>query len=298
MRANLPVRLLKPVLSRRPCLVTTVHSDLALDYSHPLQAAGYQFLDRWSRRRVDRLVAVSQGLADALAGQGWPRSRTAVVPSGVALWPAGESRCLDGANLPPQDGRPTVGTVARLVAVKDLELLLEAAQELRLLVPALRVVVVGDGPRRSQLEAAAGRLGLHDMIFFTGELRPAWPVLERFDAYVLTSRSEGLPVSVLEAMACGLPVVATRVGGLPELVEEGVSGFLVGREGSREETASQLAERLARLLSDEQLRRRMGAAGARRVAREFSARAAARRMLRVYERCLLERGSRRRAGGC
>jgi glycosyltransferase involved in cell wall biosynthesis len=298
MRANLPVRLLSQVTFPRPCVVTTVHSDLALDYSNPLQAAAYGYLDRLTWGAVDRMVAVSEGLAAALASRGWPRARMAVVPSGVELEQTDHGGILRSGTLPEADGRPTVGTVARLVVVKDLDLLLDAAAELSRLVPDVRVVVVGDGPEAPRLRAEAAARGLEQVVFFTGELRPAWPALEAFDVYLLTSRSEGLPVSVLEAMACGLPVVGTRVGGVPEAVEEGVSGFLVSRQSSREQTAAALAERLARLLGDDELRRRMGAAGARRVAREFSARVTARRMLRVYERCVLEKAGRRECRAC
>ena len=115
-------------------------------------------------------------------------------------------------------------------------------------------------------------------------MTPARAVLARFDVFALSSESEGIPISALEAMDEGLPVVATAVGGLPETVQDGVTGFLVKRAPDRAATAVALAGRLAELLRDPVLRQRMGEAGKRRVADDFSAEAAGRTMLSLYAR--------------
>jgi glycosyltransferase involved in cell wall biosynthesis len=152
---------------------------------------------------------------------------------------------------------------------------------------------VGDGPERPHLEDRVAARGLGEKVIFLGQVPDIASALERFDVFVLTSRYEGLPISLLEAMSTGLPVVGTAVGGIPEAVEEGVSGFLVERQENRAATAACLAARLAELLRDGELRRRMGEAGRSRVQKEFSSRTAGRRMLKLYQRELAgRRGAR------
>jgi glycosyltransferase involved in cell wall biosynthesis len=132
-----------------------------------------------------------------------------------------------GAELGLAPDAPVVAIVARLVPIKAHEVFLRAARRIRETLPASQFLVVGDGERRPALEALAAELGLGASVRFLGWRRD----LERVyaDAWVvaLTSRNEGSPVSLIEAMAAGRPVVATRVGGVPDLVDEGVTGHLV-----------------------------------------------------------------------
>jgi glycosyltransferase involved in cell wall biosynthesis len=275
MRANLPVRAIVRLMWRRPPLFTTVHSDLVLDYVNPLKVRTYMLVDRLSAGVVDGFFCVSHELAARLAAQGISKSRIEVIHPGIE--PSSTSAASE---------EPVLGTIARLVAVKDIELLLETARLVRQEIPALKVVVVGDGPERRALERAAEGLGLGAVVSFKGEIRPARPVLSEFQVFVLTSVSEGVPVAALEAMCAGLPVVATAVGGVPEVVEEGVSGFLVERREDRARTAFALAERVSSLLADPALRARMGAAGRKRVLEDFSTSTAATKTLRCYRRSL------------
>ena len=304
MRANLPVRMVLPTVPRRPLLFTTVHSDLALDYSSPLKSRGYALLDRASRPLVDGFCCVSGALARGLVARGVPESRVHVVHPGIeplagfapgaapgsgAPAGAGPMRDAPEGALDPigAPGRaPVIGTVARLVAVKDLELLLDAVALVVQRVPVARAVIIGDGPERAALEARAARQDLAGRVVFLGQVVPAWPELAHVDVYALSSVSEGIPISVLEAMAMGLPVVATAVGGLPETVLEGTTGFLVQRAQVRAATAAALARRLAELLLDPGLRRRMGEAARKRVAEDFSSDAAGSKMVSIYTRAL------------
>jgi glycosyltransferase involved in cell wall biosynthesis len=287
MRANLPVRLLAPSLRLRPCLFTTVHSDLAFDYVNGAQARVYLFLDRLSAPAVDVFFCVSADLAGRIAARGFDPRRLQVMYPGVeeSAAQASFSQERPAEASPAGPAPPTAGTVARLVGVKDLGLLLEAARILVADRRDLRVVIVGDGPDKAALERLASELGLGSVADFRGEVRPAWSAMREFDVYVLTSFSEGMPISVLEAMTIGLSVVATAVGGLPEMVEDGVSGYLVPRGDDRGATARALADRIGGLLADPGLRARVGLRARERAERCFSAEAAAARVLKAYQRC-------------
>lgn len=290
MRANLPVRLLLPTLRPRPLLFTTVHSDLAHDYSSPLKTRGYTTLDRVTRAAVDGFCCVSALLARALVARGVPAARVHIVHAGIELDEFVAPVRPDGT-VPP-----TVGTVARLVPVKNLGLLFDAVALASLDVPEVRLVVVGDGPERAALESRAAQGDLAGRVTFLGQVVPARPLLAGFHVFALSSESEGLPVSVLEAMAAGVPVVATAVGGLPEAVQDGETGFLVKRTGDRVADAAALAGRLSEVLADAALRARMGEAGKRRVTEEFSSDAAAKTMIAIYANELAARSERRGRG--
>ena len=162
---------------------------------------------------------------------------------------------------------PLIVCVARQVTVKNLGLLLEACALLVQRHVRFRCVLVGDGPCRTELEAARARLGLMEIVEMPGAAEQS-QVLEWWQHAiigVLTSDSEGMPVSLMEAAACGVPAVATAVGGVPELVEDGVTGLLVPPRD-----APALASALERLLVDRSLRTRLGRAARRRAEDKFS----------------------------
>lgn len=301
-RANIPVRVLRPWLRGPWKLATTIHSDLALDYQTPSRGAAYTVLDMATLPMVDQLVCVSTTLRDRLVTRGYPLAKMPVIRPALApdpTRPSPAARLWNGRlhipDLPPQmaalDGEDAVwiGTVARLVAVKDIDLMLEAAARLVLALPEARVAIVGDGPERTRLQRRARDMGLSGSVAFTGRVTSIWPALSRFSAYWLTSISEGLPLSIMEGMATGLPVVATDVGGVAEVLDEGVSGYLIKRDGHG--TADRLAAAAASLLLHKEKSCAMGLAGAARVARDFVPDNAARLYLRVYERMMRERSS-------
>jgi glycosyltransferase involved in cell wall biosynthesis len=142
-------------------------------------------------------------------------------------------------------------------------------------------LIVGDGPDRAQVEAEIRRLGLAERVELAGERDDVPQLLAASDVFVLASRSEGLPVSVLEAMAAELPVAASAVGGLAELVDDGETGILVP---AGDEVA--LAEALRRLVADPELRRKLGAAGRARAEAEFDLAEFRRAHLELYHRQL------------
>jgi glycosyltransferase involved in cell wall biosynthesis len=159
---------------------------------------------------------------------------------------------------------PVVGIIAALRPEKDHQTLLRAARMVIDDIPAARFLIVGDGDLRANLESLTIELGITDNVRFVGTRSDVRRLLCAMDVFTLTSSSECSPISVLEAMACARPVVCSDVGGIPEMVEDGVSGYLVPPKNP-----GMLAARLKDLLASPELARRMGEAGRRRVESDF-----------------------------
>jgi glycosyltransferase involved in cell wall biosynthesis len=228
---------------------------------------------------ADRLIAVSQAVKQHLTAQGVPPDRIRVIYNGIDL-PA-------DVHTPQPDLRQRVapasavvfGTVGRLGPEKGHRYLLEAAAQLsrRAGLPPVHVLIVGQGREEAPLRALAQRLGIGDRVTFAGFQREVWPYLAIMEVFVLPSLKEGLSLSALEAMALGKPVVASRVGGTPEVVEDGETGMLVPPSD-----ASALAEALASLVRSPEAMERMGRAGRQRVAERFGAERMASEIEEVY----------------
>lgn len=180
-----------------------------------------------------------------------------------------------------QDGVLTLGTIGRLDPVKNQAALLEAFARLRQVYAGLRLVIVGDGPLHDRLQAEAESLGISAEVTFTGARTDTPELLRGFDVFVLPSVNEGISNTILEAMATGLPVVASRVGGNPELVEDGLCGRLYDPAAP---TALQQA--LLPYLTDPALRERHGRAARQRVVQNFSLDAMVSRYLPMYDELL------------
>lgn len=173
--------------------------------------------------------------------------------------------------------------VGRLAGVKGVPILLDALAVVKKQIPDVRLRIAGDGPDRSSLEKQAQELGISANVEFLGyqSQQQVRELLAETDAFVMASFAEGVPVVLMEALAAGVPVVATQIAGIPELVEHGVNGYLVP-PGS----ASALAERVVELMSDSDLRQRMGAAGRLKVANEFNIASEAKRLVTVLTNAL------------
>jgi glycosyltransferase involved in cell wall biosynthesis len=209
-------------------------------------------LDRLCGRRYDAVVAVSEATRSLLAERyGYRENTLRTIPNG---W-SGDPQ--------PRNGPPgqRIICVANFRAQKGHDVLLTAfAQVLRAL-PEAELVLVGDGPLRRQLEDQSRRLGVAERVRFQGSVSDIWTLLANADVFALASRYEPLGIAVLEAMGAGLPIVATRVGGLADLIDPGVTGELVDTENP-----SGLAEHLIALLRSPEAIMRMGAAGRMRAA--------------------------------
>jgi glycosyltransferase involved in cell wall biosynthesis len=229
---------------------------------------------------VDRYVAVSEDMARTLRAALDSERKVRVIHNGVALDPPAMASASLRAALSPTPDRPLVLTVARLHPQKGLAYLLSAAT----CVPNAVFLVAGDGPQRGALEAESRRLGLGERVIFLGHRGDVPALLACCDLFVLPSLFEGLPVSVLEAMAAGKPVIATAIGGTDEAVVHGETGLLV-QPGD----PVALAEAINVLLADISLADRFGTAGRARVEREFSAEVMVDRVTLLYDEVLATR---------
>ena len=260
-----------------PAVVQTQH--LPFLVSHPRKRRAYHH----AIEQVDRLIAVSEGLRRTYERIGVPPERIVTVPNGVAPQTGrmrrGEARRVLG--LRPD--RPVVLTIGRLTHMKGQWHLIDAVPDLAARFPGLAVVLLGDGPLRSSLQARAAALGVSGHVLFPGHRPDARRLLASADVFVLPSRHEGMPLAALEAMEAGLPVVATRVIGSAEVVEDGRTGALV-RPGD----PAALGAAVARLLADPALRRRQGAAGRRRYEACFTRERMAAETAEVYESVLAD----------
>jgi len=235
-----------------------------------------RLLYRRTAEVVNRFCCVSQEIADAMAR--WrtvPRSKIRIVPNGVDLGTDRElSRGKVRGDLGIPDSAWVVGTVGRLHEVKRQDLLLRAAFGLSRRAIDAWVLLVGEGPERKALEALVQELGIAERTRFVGYQSDPRPYLSAMDAFALTSRSEGFPVSLLEAWTCGLPTVCTAVGGIPNIVSDRVDGLLVP---SGDVPAIEAALQL--LANDPELAQRLGRAGLSRVRQDYSLQ----RMAETYE---------------
>ena len=227
---------------------------------------------------VDRVFTVSASIRETLIRNGVSSSRVSVIYEGVDLdWFDQQMARL----ALQRRGRTLVGTVAHLSPEKGHATLLSAIAELKDRSPEALLLIVGDGELRAELEATVIDLGISDQVKFLGFRSDVEGLLKQFDIFCLPSLSEGLSSAILAAMAARLPVVATSVGGIPELVQNSVTGKLVKPNQPHE-----LALALETLLKDQVLRERMGNAGRQRVDSHFSLQQKLDATERAYEELL------------
>jgi glycosyltransferase involved in cell wall biosynthesis len=256
--------------ARPPIVVHTFHGHVLRGYFDPIRTFGFRLLERRLARISTALIAVSPEVRDDLVGLGVaPAEKFAVVRVGIGL----EDRVSGDSNgrvetrrvmgIPPE--RFTVGWIGRMTAVKRTDDVLLAFRALRERGVDATLCMVGDGPDRDHVERRAHELGIMRDTLFLGYQEAVAPYYAAFDAMVLSSGNEGTPVSAIEALAAGRPVVATRVGGVPDVVRDGEDGYLV-ETGAIDE----IAAALERLAADPALRQRMGESGRARVLPRYS----------------------------
>lgn len=238
---------------------------------------------RWKYARARRIIALSEAIAGTLEAGGIPRAKIEVIPSGVDL-----DRTVDRAaqatveSLGVPAGSSWAVQVGALDPSKDPLTFVGAIAVARRAVPALHGVLVGEGPLRAAIEREIDRRGLRANVHLAGQRADADALLAAADVAVLSSREEGLGTVLLDAMAFGTPVIATKAGGIPDIVEDRVTGLLVPVADSEA-----LGNAIAHLVRDRELAVRLTSAARARV-RGFAIEAIARRTLDLYRRVLAE----------
>lgn len=265
----------------------TVHGEGLTDLRH-----GGSVLN-FIMRRTGRVVAVSEDLRRKIARKASP-DNLSTVHNGIEI----EAFNLDHRSIPPANIDPRlnesdliVGSVGRLHPVKGYGYLLEAVPKVKAAVPRVKFVIAGEGVLRRELEEKAERLGIGGTVLFLGHRDDIPEVLSCFDIFVLPSLTEGISISILEAMAASKPVIATDVGGNPEVVEGGTTGVLV-----KPENPDELARAIVALAENPTMRDAMGRAGRKRVMERFSMKAMVSKYEGLYDDLISETRGRKRYG--
>jgi glycosyltransferase involved in cell wall biosynthesis len=243
----------------------------------------YCWLDARISRHFDRVIAVSEPIRQELLEAGVPSSRIATIANGIDCtpfqyaMPAAERAAIrDTLGITPDHF--VVGMISRLGVEKGHRHAIAALARLHRQFPQLVLVIVGDGPQLTALRATAMQLGVSDAIRFCGKRSDVSDLLHSFDAFLLPSLVEGLPMALLEAMASNLPVIASRVGDVPTVIRDGESGLLVSPGDVQALTTS-----LAQLASNADLCTRLGKVAADTIIRRFSARQMAAQYCQIYD---------------
>lgn len=278
----LAVKRLRRYIKRRAAKIVHSHGRGALPYAslaartvpgtkliHTVHRADGDLVSkrRWVRRfvlhRVDAVSGVSDAARDAFcSANAYPLSRSSTIHNGIDL-----AHFQGAARRSDRCGETVIGTVANLSHDKDIDTLLRGFAELHRVLPGAVLVIVGDGPQTNHARSMALRLGIDRHVRFFGFRVDVPDLLAGFDVFVFSTRTEGFGLAVLEAMAARVPVVASCVGGVPEIVEHGVSGLLF-EAGN----ATGMKEAVVRLLEDDKLRDSMVECAFNTVSQRFTLR--------------------------
>jgi glycosyltransferase involved in cell wall biosynthesis len=273
----------------RAAIVHTFHGHVLDGYFHPVLNRVVRWVERRLAALSDRIVTISPGQRRDLVTRFRvaDERQTAVIPLGLELEALASlahdaSSFRQAVGIPPDD--IVVGYLGRFAPIKDLPTLFRAAAGVIHSRPDVWLVLAGDGPSRPELEALARQLDVASRVRFLGWTDDLPRFYATIDCLALSSRNEGTPVAIIEAMAAGRAVAATAVGGVPDVLEEGVTGLLVppGR-------AEPLTEALVRLVADRDERLRMGAAARRLVISRYSVGRLVTDVERLYGSVLAER---------
>ena len=238
-------------LARIPVLISTKHG-----FNPFRDGRAFAVADRTVARLADVHIAISRGLASYLAErEGFSEESFEIVHYGIEA----------GPEPPPPSGDPRLAIVGRLIPIKGHDVLLRAVAAVRRELPQVTLRIAGDGPLEHELRATVGELGLEDGVTFLGRVAPVAPAFEDAQVVVVSSFGEGFGMVALEAMERGRPVIASAVGGLPEIVEDGRTGLLVPAGD-----VDALAAAILELVRDPERAAAMGSAGRARALAYFS----------------------------
>jgi glycosyltransferase involved in cell wall biosynthesis len=238
----------------------------------------YNHLDRMALKKFNALAAVSDAVAQRLLAFGVPPEKIKTIANGIDVTVFERAQPLP---LLKDEGSIVVGVVARLDLQKGFEYLLRAARELCKMFPGLKIVIAGEGPDRSAIEEMIEQYGLQSSVVLAGQQSNMPAVYAAMDIFVLPSLNEGLPMTVLEAMAASKPVIATSVGAIPSVIRDGETGLLVAPKDSEG-----LRNAVASLLNDPGRRKRLGDQAHAWVSQNYTSEAMALKYREMYEEVL------------
>ena len=221
-RASLYGRLAASMAGIRQ-VVTTIHSHTHFDYDSAWKNNLFATADRLTWGLADHFIAVSEQLKRVLVRRGIPESKITVILNGIEDKPASPALVEEHTNWAP----PVICAIGRLVSIKRFDVLLRALARLTAMGREFTLVLVGDGPQSGRLRQLATELYLEDKVVFAGYRHDAREILSGADVFVMSSDMEGLPIVLLEAVSARVPVVATEVGGIAEVIVHEQSGLLV-----------------------------------------------------------------------
>ena len=266
-KSDLFAYLIRRLMWRRPmALVSTAHAWVMVGRKGEL----YRRLDLFLMKRFDHLFAVSKATQEEMLAAGIPESKITVLYNGIdtETWSRDRVKTTVREELGIPQTSPVIGYVGRIMPEKDLETWIRSAAIVAKRYPQAKFILVGegkDGTTLHELQSLAASLGIADRLMFPGFRRDLPRIYAAFDVFVMSSLREGLPNSILEAMALGVPVVTTDVAGAKELVVNEETGFVVDQKD-----VHGLAASVLKILDHESIRIRMGRAGRERVEAEFS----------------------------
>ena len=272
-----------------PVIVHTYHGHVLHGYYGPFKSWLLRQMERRLARITDRLVAVSRLVKeDLIAYRIAPAEKISVIPLGFDLEPFFDCRSLKGEfrnELGLGAGDKLVGILGRIFPIKNHRLFLESAAQVAEQESSVRFVIVGDGILRREMERYAQNLGIRQQVIFTGWRRDLPRIYADLDLLVVSSNNEGTPVSAIEAMASGCPVVATRVGGLADVIQDAETGYLVPAKQPQRLTGAMLE-----LIRDPQRAEQMGRLAQLSVKERFSLDRLLRDTENLYEELLNAKG--------
>lgn len=257
----------------RQCVIVTYHGLTASLVALSPSLRRYVIAEGFILRRAAAVVAVSPQIRDELLGRGVAAARTRVVLNGVSA----SEEASPEESLRRGLATPELIAVGRLAREKNFDVLIRALPALRSAFPTLVLRIAGDGPLRTALAELSVRKGVVDSVQLLGFVADVRPLLARATCFVMPSQTEGMPMALLEAMSLGCPIVASRVGGIPEMVRDGREAILVP-PGDQ----SALVQAVKHLLASASERERLGEGARRRYEAEFTARAMAREYIAIY----------------
>ena len=279
-------------LARTPVIIHTMHGHVLKGYFGPLKEAVFRGLERFCARLSDRVLTVSAEVRrELLEMRIAPPGKLQVCELGLDLQQFAETPRHGGVlrgELGLGRDVPLFGTCGRLTAIKNQQMFLEAAAKLRAEVPNAHFVVIGGGELMESLQATAERLGIVDFVHFLGWRTELGPLVADLDVFVLTSLNEGTPVTIIEAAATGVPVVATAVGGVPDLVTDGETGWLVPSED-----VDALAAAMATAAADFGVAEQMAQRQQAQILERFAIERLVNDLSQLYRELVAERGRRR-----